>query len=761
MKFSLKLVIFYVLFLPFFANAEKVNEIQIFGLENISRGTVLNYLPFEKNDEIDNTNAKQAIDNLLGTGFFKKVSLNSTDGKIILNIVENPVISFFELIGNEDNDILTEDVIEKIQQNFNIATGKIFNDNNLNELINNIKLLYKSRGYFDTEINTSNYIDTKNRISITLNISEGSKTRIGSLKISGNKFFSESDLLDLLEIGEPDFFLINYFTEKDIFSYTAYEAGLEAIKSKYLESGFLDVKVLSSKFALNDKEGNLDIEIKVDEGIQYKLNSITFEGATLNFSNSYLRSLFSIEDGEIFERQKIVSGIKKVSSVYENEGYAYASIKSYVKDSENNNLNISISIDTDSMIFIDRIEISGNTTTQDDVIRRELMILENQVYSKDIIDSSIKKIKRLGYFSDVKYRINRKKNTPDRADILIDVIETKTGEISIGLSHSNSTGAAVTAGISQNNILGTGNTLKAAFSNSDAVKETSLYFQDPYFNNLDHKISYGLFSKEVTAENLEASSYVLNNTGASFGYGIPIDEDSEIFSELFLSNIDLSCGSDLKNLYEISDCSKSSSTDSTISLTYKTNSLDDFYFASSGSSNSFKTIISTPLSDTNYFKIETKHKNYIPVFNNKTFKSSSRVNLARGFAGDDLPFYKRYFEGGASSIRGFDFNSLGSKYSNDKPKGGEFSIVSSLALASNLKFAGIDNDNMRLSGFIDAGNISETISKFQVDEIRVSSGFEFTWLTPIGPIGLVLATPLVKKPDDKTQTLSFELGTTF
>jgi len=171
--------------------------------------------------------------------------------------------------------------------------------------------------------------------------------------------------------------------------------------------------------------------------------------------------------------------------------------------------------------------------------------------------------------------------------------------------------------------------------------------------------------------------------------------------------------------------------------------------------------ISLPFSDNKYFQIESIFKKYSPILTEKTFKFSTRLKFASGYGNDNLPFYKRYYEGGSSSVRGFDFNSLGAKYSDGKPKGGEVSLVSSIGVASNLDFIGIDNPNMRGILFTDAGTVSEKISDFSISDIRSSVGVQFSWLTPIGPLGFNFATPIIKKSNDSTRTFSFELGSKF
>jgi len=191
------------------------------------------------------------------------------------------------------------------------------------------------------------------------------------------------------------------------------------------------------------------------------------------------------------------------------------------------------------------------------------------------------------------------------------------------------------------------------------------------------------------------------------------------------------------------------------------NSLNDFYFPTEGTQKQMSGLVSLPFSDLKYYQIEGSYRDYSQILDNKTFKTSARIKYASGYGGEKLPFYKRYFEGGQSSVRGFDFNSLGSKYSNGKPKGGEFSLITSTGISTSMDFLGIDNQNMKFITFADAGTIAETVSDISPDEIRSSLGFGVNWLTPVGPLGFHYAYPLVKKNEDVIKTFSFELGASF
>jgi len=753
-----------IFFISFSAHSQNINEIVIKGLSNISRGTVLSYLNIETGDSIPNEKTIGQVSNsLFKSELFEDVKINVVDSTLVVSVKENPVIKFFDFIDYEEDKVLNEQIILDIKNNFNLKVGKIFVKKNLDNLLLQLKSLYTENAFYKTSINVKTNLDEQNRIGIELFFNEGEQALINKMEITGNKFFEQDDLLSLFDIGEPDFFIINFFTEKDHFNKRELDSGIEALKNKYFDEGFLDLSILEKKVLYNKETDSLNIFIKISEGVQYKLGEILFSGDILNFDTKILRNQISLNNGDNFKRSLILDGVKKITALFQDKGYAYADTKMQVKLIENTDLlEVNIQSNPNGKVFIDRINITGNYRTQDNVIRRQLKLLEGGVYSKSDLQNSINRIKRLGFFSDVDYELKRKLDNTDKVDMFLSVTEQKTGEISLGLAHSNSTGAAITAGISQNNILGTGNILDAKLSNSDAVEEMSFYFKNPHINNAGHTMSYGITNRTVNASDLGTSDYTLDEVGFSFGYGVPLSENSSIFTEMKLSSIDLKCGSSLKLYDEVNQCNSNDDLDFTASFSYTEDTLNDFYFPTDGIRSSFKTFIGLPVADFNYYLIETSIKGYQPVLDNKTFKYSSRFKTGTGYAGDELPFYKRFYEGGSSSVRGFDFNSLGSKYSStNEPKGGEITWISSVGLGAPASFIGIDNKNMRVSAFVDGGLIGEKQSDFDLSEFRASSGLAFYWLTPIGPLGANFALPIIKKSGDSTSSFSFALGTSF
>jgi len=231
---KLKSIFFSFLFLiSFNAYSQNVDEIKIKGLSNISRGTVLSHINIETGDAIpDETKIKQISSSLLNTELFQSVSIELIDSTLVILVKENPIIQFFDFIGYKEDAVLSEDIITDIKNNSNLKTGKIFIKKNLDKLIEELKSLYIDNAFYKANIKVSSKLDEQNRIGIELQFDEGEQALINKMEIKGNKFFNQEELLDLFDIGEPDFFIINYFTERDQFNKQSFYAGIESIKKK-------------------------------------------------------------------------------------------------------------------------------------------------------------------------------------------------------------------------------------------------------------------------------------------------------------------------------------------------------------------------------------------------------------------------------------------------------------------------------------------------------------------------------------------------
>jgi len=753
-------LLIFLLFLNRLSLSDEIKKIEILGLDSVSRGTVLNYLPYEVGDEFNSSSSSTIIKSLYKTNLFEDIFVNFTDSSLKIKVVEKPTIKYFDFLNYKDGDVLDKEKVQNFKKISELDIGQIFNELKFNKLIKGLQSLYESKGFYNADLQIKKDIDSKNRVGIEIDIQEGERSLINSFTIKGNKFYTEDQITNFFNIGEPDFFIINFFTRKDEFSQNDFDAGIETLKKKYFDMGFLDFNIDFKSVDVDKEKNEINLLIEVSEGQRYQLNSIFFDGDD-SFSEEKLRSTIELSKGDHFERVKLISGLEKIQGFYNNIGYAYADINSKIETLNNNLVNIQIELKKKNLVYVNRITIRGNTRTQDDVIRREFRVLEGQIYSKEQLDKSLSTIKRLGYFSDVKMDFLESPEYKDKVDIILDVTETKTGEISFGLSQSNQSGTAVNAGISQRNILGTGNTFNGNFSNSSAVKEISFFFKDPYFNERKHSISYGLFNKQIDGANLDVSSYKIDESGGTFGYGIPVDEESEVSANIKLANIDLLCGAILSSSgYEQEQCSGDKNYDLTTSIVYSQNSLNDFTFPTDGKYTNINVTSTIPGSDFQYLSLTSNYKSYYPISDNLTFNFNTKISMGKGYGDDEFPFFKRYYGGGSTSVKGFDFNSLGPKYPNGISKGGELSYLSNIALISPLTMIE-DSENMRIAGFVDFGSINESISELSINDFRASTGLAFTWKTPIGPLGIFYAQPLLKKNSDSVENLAFTLGKSF
>ena len=768
-----KLIRFLLLFTLFFsiqASANPINKINFIGLNFHSESSLIEVLTFKTGQNFSSYTSENIIEELFKTGFFSDIKIVKNENNLTITLKENPYIKYFDINTKKDSgftnwlqnekDFLSDELIIEYLAANELSTGNIYTEKKLSNFSAFLKDKFLQSGYYNVEIKSNLDIDQQNKIGITFDITQGNKATVGSLSISGSSIFSENKLLELFNIGEPDISFINIFTNKDRYSDNELAKGIDLMTNNYFDSGYLDFKVLNIDTNLSDDKQLIFINIEVSEGIQYKLGNISFEGETGSFSLEQLNNVITMDKGDVFNRNTIIRDIQTLTDMFADKGYAFVDIKpltSEFLDSVNVNFDISLN----KKVYINRIEISGNTRTQDEVIRREIGISEGGLYSRTILRDSLLNLRRLGYFSDVQISTSEVLGLPDKIDISFNVEETKTGAVSFSVSHSNNYGISFGAGIQEKNIFGSGNTLNAEFKASESYNKISFYFMNPNYNDAGHSISLGAFKSEINDDDVTKNSYEIDSTGFSLGYGLPLTKETRINTELEYSKNKIKCGTLFSGSdYESSQCATSEKDELKFNANWSENTLNDYQYPTDGKSNNASLGIALPLGDYRYYNISVDHKSYSPVNENITLKLTGSIDLAKGFSGKSLPFYKRYFGGGSGSVRGFGNKTLGPLYPNGKAKGGELSLLGSANLITPAFFFE-NNENMRLSAFIDGGNIYEKTSSLKLGDLRMSAGLGFAYLSPIGAIGFYIATPIIKKSGDTIEDFGFSLGTGF
>jgi len=766
----IKFIFLVSLFFSIQSFANTINKIDFVGLEIIPSSSLINLLPVKVGDQYNEQISNNIIEVLFKTGYFSDIKIDVDNNNLIITLIENPVIKYFDVNTgsgsvwsdwlNTDLDFLNEEKINEYIESNELSVGNIYTQSKFSDFVTSLKDEYIAGGFYGVQIDSNIDIDMKNRIGIELNVNQGKRAKITSITISGANKFSEDELLKLFLIGEADMMLINYFTKKDHYSDLALNQSLELMTNHYFNSGYLDFKILNVNSTLNDSKDQLSIDIQVSEGIQYKLGNVFFEGELGNQTAERLSDLLTIKNGDIFNRQSVIDDIQTIVDIYSDQGYAFVDINPIIEDFLDT-VNVKINISLNKKVYINRITISGNTRTQDEVIRREIGISEGGLYSRSALRKSVIKLRRLGYFSEVQMDVSKVDGMPDKIDLNLVVEETKTGAISFSVSHSNNYGVSIGAGIQERNIFGSGNTLNAELKLSESFNKISFYFKNPNYNNQNHSISIGAFKSEINDDDIMENSYEIDTKGLNFGYGIPLTESTRLNTNIEYAKNDISCGSGFSaSGYEPTQCATTNSDEVKLNLNWSESTLNDYMYPTEGSSNAIGLGIALPLGDYRYFNLNANHTSYEPISNDLTLKLTGNFDLIKGYSGKEVPFYKRYFGGGSGSVRGFGNKTLGPLYPNNQAKGGELSILGSANIIAPAYFFD-DNDNMRMSAFIDTGNIYEKTSNIKLGDLRMSAGIGFAYLSPIGAIGMYWSTPILKKSGDVIENFGFTLGTGF
>ena len=761
-----------IVFLFFTTNvySNPIEKINFIGLNNTTENTLLKKIPLKVGDEYSDSASDTIIQSLFQTGLFSDISVTSNEGNINITLVENPTIKFFVFnidsgsgfsnwLKGEKLLLSTETLKEELETN-KLSSGNPYTQTKLDEFLLLLKSKYSGSGYYNAKISPSISVDAQNRVGIELNINQRERVKIESFSISGSNEIPSERLLKLFKIGEADMAFVNYFTNKDLFTEAEFSQGIDSMTNAYFNLGFLDFKILNVETKLGDKKEKMSLSIQISEGIQYKLGKISFNGGLEVFSREELAGTITTNEGDIFNRSTIIRDIQTLTDKFADKGFAFVDINPVTTDFLNT-VNVNFNISLNKKTYINRITISGNTRTQDAVVRREIGIAEGGLYSRSILRKSILNLRRLGYFSDVQISTSEVAGMPDKINIGILVTETQTGSVSFMMSHSNNYGISFGAGIQEKNIFGSGNTLNADFKISESYNKLSFYFMNPNYNEQGHSVSFGAFRSEINDDDVAINSYEINTTGASIGYGIPLSDNTRVNTEFEYTTNEIKCSSLFSSSgYESSQCATKNNDEFMLNINWNKNTLNNYLYPTLGVNNALSARIALPLGDYRYFNLSADHTSYKPVSDTTTLKLTGNFNLSKGFSGKALPFYKRNFGGGSGSVRGFGNKTLGPLYPNGKAKGGEIAILGSANLITPAFFVE-NNEKMRMSAFIDAGNIFEKSSNIEIGDIRMSAGLGFAYLSPIGSIGAFISTPILKKDGDTIEDFGFSLGTGF
>jgi outer membrane protein insertion porin family len=729
-----------------------ISDIRLVGIQRVEPGTVFGYLPVKVGERLDESSAARAVRALYATGFFNDVRFEVDKDVLVIYLSERPTIASVEISGAKD---LSRDVLLKALKDLGLGESRIFDRALLDRADQEIKRQYLARGRYSATVTPTITPLERNRVAVSLAITEGDVAKITQIRIVGNKAFTEKQLIDELTLSTPTW--LSWYTKSDQYAREKLAGDLERLRSFYLNRGFLEFSIDSTQVSIDaDREG-VYITANITEGERYTVTGFKFSGNTLG-RDAELAALMQLRPGEVFSGQLLNESTRTMTELYGSIGYAFANVNALPEvDRENRTVFFNVSIDPGRRVYVRRINISGNAKSRDEVVRRELRQFESAWYDTDKIRLSRERLVRLGYLTNVTIDTVPVPDAPDQVDLNVNVVERSTGTFMLGFGFSSADKIILTASVVQQNWLGTGKSVGLTLNTGRTQQTIDFNVTDPYFTPDGISRSFNVFTRNINAQALGLGDYQLRTSGIGLRFGVPYTElDRVSFGAVYERN-DIQLGTDPPpRMQQYVDDFGPQSWQVLAVLGWLRDGRDNPLAPRSGLLMASNFEITLPVGNVHYTRADFAFQYYQPIARSSTLGLSGQV--ARGWAleGGAYPIFKNYFAGGINSVRGFEIASLGPRDAFGNPIGGQSKLVGSAEFIFPLPGA---DQTIRGFVFVDGGMVwAESI---EFSGLRYSTGVGLNWLSPLGPFKLSFGVPLNQQPGDRLQRFQFQIGSGF
>jgi len=755
--------------------AKNIEDVRIDGLVQMPSSRAFDVIGFEQGQPYNSDKVYQAITALFGTGYFSNVDVYEEKDVLTFKVDERPSIGDLTIDGNDL--IKTEDLKRGLKLS-GLEVGEIYKPETLNKIQQELQRQYYALGRYGATVDVSIKDMPRNRVRVAIKIDEGKTAKIVHINIVGNHAFSDEELTKDFQSGEEGASW-NPFSSADEYSKAKLQGDLDTLKSFYLDHGYLDFNIESSQVSLSPDKRDVYVVVNVDEGKPYTINNVSLSGS-LPISEDLVWKKIDQKKGDVFSRSQVTTIIDNISAELGDDGYLFTNVNLIPEKLKNHTVNLTYQITPGPKVYVRRIVFSGNSETQDEVLRREMTQFEGALATHSKIQASKRRLERLGFFSKVDLKTRRVPGTTDQVDLDVSVEEQASGSIQASIGFSDSDGLILGFGISKSNFMGTGNKLAFNATRASSYTDYTISYTDPYFTVDGVSRGAKVYYQSSDYDDDDIEDYQLDKIGAGLTYGYPISDTQRITfgATVQQTSINLSDDPSLETS-DFVDTNGDSFTDLIASISWSDSDLIGGVLPTNGYSTSASLQVSTPGSDQQYFKVGLTSQKYWNIQNSNLwlFHVKGRAGYGNGYGSTEyLPFYENYYAGGTGSVRGYSSSSLGPKNSYDSDSDND-----SEAMGGNILMTGTaeiifpmpmveDHKSVRTSIFLDAGNVF-TDSCYSVStnctegvdlaDLRYSIGFSWTWITPIAPLSFNLAKALNAQSGDDTDVFQFQLGTTF
>jgi outer membrane protein insertion porin family len=737
-----------------------VKDIRVEGIQRTEAGTVFGYLPVKVGDTLNDEKAAQSIKALFATGFFKDVRIEIEKDVMVVVVQERPAISTINFVGMKEFE---KDVIVKALKETGIAEGRIFDRALLEKAEQELKRQYLTRGKYAANITTTVTPLERNRVGINFNIEEGVAAKIKQINIVGAKAFSDKELRSLFELTTPTW--LSWYTKNDQYSRQKLSADLEKLKSFYMNQGYLEFAVESTQVSISPDKEDVYITINMIEGERFQVTSVKLAG-DFSIPEDELKKLVTVKAGDVFSRDKLNESTKAISDRLGKEGYAFANVNAAPEiDKEKHLVAFTVFVDPGKRVYVRRINITGNTKTRDEVVRREIRQMEGGWFDGDKLATSKLRIDKLGFFTETAIETPAVAGTSDQLDVNVNVTEKPTGNLMLGVGTSSTDKIILSGSIAQNNFMGSGNNVAIQVNSAKSYRTYVFSYTNPYFTEDGVSQGFDIYHRTTNTRNTALAYYSSAATGGAIRFGFPIGEKESLGFGIGIDTTTITAYSNSPPMYQnyVGYPGNDSVTKLSIPLTlnWTSDGKDSYFFPTRGVYQKAGLEVAAPGGDLTYYRASYQAQYFVPVSKQFTLMLNGEVGYANGYAGKDLPFFKNFYGGGVGSVRGYKTSSLGPV---EDSTGTIYRIGGNRRAIGNAELLwGIPGmeKTFRMGWFVDAGQVWGSGDKLSLSDLRYSTGISIAWISPMGPLKFSLGKPLNKQSTDEAETFQFQLGSIF
>ena len=771
-----------------------VKDIKIEGLEKISEGALLNYLPVNIGDSLDESRIQESIRSVYSSGFFKNIEFRKDDsGVLIISVLERPSIASINFEGNKD--IKTEDLEDSLN-NIGFKIGRNYDPSILDEIERSLIDQYFSFGKYNARVKTTVEELPGNTVGVQVDVSEGDRAQIRQINVVGNKIFSDEDILDILKLQMPNW--LSFFNQDDRYSREDLQGDLETIENFYLDQGYANFRIESAQVAISKDKQGIFVTINITEDEVYTLSDVKVTGEFVIPKEEIEKFIFA-KPGQTFSQGLLTSITELIEYELGEDGYSFAEVEAVPElDRENKEVKVVFYIQPKDRVYVRRISFTDTTSINDDVLRREMRQLEGGYYSKSKLERSKIRLQRLPFIEEVNYETYPVPGSTDLVDAEFNIKEGLPGQFGGGIGYSGYQKLILNGNFTHTNFFGTGNRVgldinASRFRDLYSISTTNAYTGiDEISRTLS--LSYSNFSQFTSSSSdFSTKTYSL---GAQYSY--PLSEFQRLIFGGSLQSSELLAGdysadqalqwvtSNGKSEcfdQEFFDFCKTRFDNAELTAGWVYDSRNRFMFADQGMSHRLILNASIPGSDVEYYGINYAYKQYFnipfPIINRLTMMVKADLAFNDAY-GDSIgvPPYKNFYAGGPDTVRGFKEHRLGPKDNYGNPYGGNLLISSQTEFI--LPIPGDWANRARFSLFFDIGNTFSTSEldffdpegnpidySFDASKLKRSYGLAAQWLAPMGLFRFSYAIPMnsIDGRDrfysDETERFQFTVGGAF